>query len=363
MFGLINFYVLVIFVLSRFYTVSGNNYLLLPVDHFSHVNFFLEAGIILTKAGHRVTLVCQDRHQKNLLKLNSSGVEVLYGTGPPMTELLNKLIKTLETKDISQAYYSLTQLTNILEKQVTNILDSDIVMDKLRVRNFDLALVDGIPFNFAAYIIPYKLNVSYFTLGVMNNPYGAGVPAMPSIEPFFGLTRFTNNMTFFERLCNFFVYLAFNTVMSFILPSSAQNKRLVEKYINADDVLTVRDLPARSQMWLVNLETRCLDYPRIQAPNYVYIGGLGASPGQQLQPNILDVMDSASNGVVVVTFGSLFKDVPVNVLQKLLKAFSEIKEKVVMRHSSVVDDAPSNVLLLKWLPQNDLLGKYNWMSI
>ena len=71
-------------------------------------------------------------------------------------------------------------------------------------------------------------------------------------------------------------------------------------------------------------------------------------------------MDSAKDGVIVFTLGSGLKRLPKAMLDKVVPVFQELKKKVVMRHDGEIPKTiPKNVLIQKWLPQNNLLGHPN----
>jgi glucuronosyltransferase len=44
-------------------------------------------------------------------------------------------------------------------------------------------------------------------------------------------------------------------------------------------------------------------------------------------------------------------------LQALMDAFAELPQKVVFKFEEDVLDKPSNVMIRRWLPQRDILGR------
>ena len=73
-------------------------------------------------------------------------------------------------------------------------------------------------------------------------------------------------------------------------------------------------------------------------------------------------VDSAPDGVVMFSLGySGFQPavVPRQLMQEFIKAFRQLKQRVVMRFDpELLDDIPENVMVVKWIPQEDLLGEY-----
>ena len=73
-------------------------------------------------------------------------------------------------------------------------------------------------------------------------------------------------------------------------------------------------------------------------------------------------MDASSkHGVIIMTFGTLFRWMPQDIAEKFMNAFREVKQTVIWRIET--DDeftnTPPNVHIFKWIPQTDLLAHPN----
>ena len=116
-------------------------------------------------------------------------------------------------------------------------------------------------------------------------------------------------------------------------------------------------------MFLVNNEIMCLDYARISTPHYQYIGGSSARSPKPLPDDIEAFVNGATKGVVVISFGSLpaWQKTWRVLKSKFIHVFKNIPQRAVILYSldDNIDDFPSNMKVLKWLPQNDLLGHKN----
>ena len=65
------------------------------------------------------------------------------------------------------------------------------------------------------------------------------------------------------------------------------------------------------------------------------------------------------DGVILFSFGSYMNAMKRDQAQSFIAAFSRLKQRVVMKYKDGENlTVPENVLVLKWLPQNDILGKY-----
>lgn len=71
-----------------------------------------------------------------------------------------------------------------------------------------------------------------------------------------------------------------------------------------------------------------------------------------------NILNSAKNGVILFSLGTnvrsdkLHKDKR----QALLDVFGKLKETVIWKFESDIENLPKNVFVRKWLPQSDILG-------
>ena len=72
-------------------------------------------------------------------------------------------------------------------------------------------------------------------------------------------------------------------------------------------------------------------------------------------------MSTAKHGVVLFSMGYTGfepKEVPKGFLEEILTAFSQLKQKVIMRFDEdFIPFKPKNVMVAHWVPQQDILGK------
>ena len=96
-------------------------------------------------------------------------------------------------------------------------------------------------------------------------------------------------------------------------------------------------------------------------PNYIELGGLHLRGPKPLPKDLQKFMDSATNGVALVSFGSSIKpeDMPPEKLATFLETFKRLDISVIWKWDSDIQDLPKNVITRSWLPQQDLLGHPN----
>ncbi|XP_063381791.1 UDP-glucosyltransferase 2-like [Cydia fagiglandana] len=93
--------------------------------------------------------------------------------------------------------------------------------------------------------------------------------------------------------------------------------------------------------------------------NFQFIGGYHVeTPPKPLPENIQEILDNAKHGFIYFSMGSIWqsKDIPVNIINGLLKVFGELKETVIWKYEDVLPNLPKNVHILKWAPQPSILA-------
>merc|ERR1711971_1244677 len=187
--------------------------------------------------------------------------------------------------------------------------------------------------------------------------YGLGNPINPMVQPHL-MSGFLEPMTFSQRLTNIFL------------------EKMLDAWISYSDGLQIahvrdhfgKDIPdfcdigrERSALSLINSHF-VTHGVSLSYPNMVEIGGLHCKPGKELPKDLKMYMDAHTEGVVYVSFGSALKPSQMTTEQKnvFIDAFIELKDiPIIWKWDDVPDGIPENVLLQKWLPQNDLLAHPN----
>ena len=98
---------------------------------------------------------------------------------------------------------------------------------------------------------------------------------------------------------------------------------------------------------------------------FPFSGMMNCRPGKSFSPNdqIGDYLANSKNGVIFVSFGSVLKGSLMTVQNKriLIRAFASFPEYDFLWKWDEVEmlGKPDNVLLAKWLPQQDVLAHPN----
>lgn len=97
-------------------------------------------------------------------------------------------------------------------------------------------------------------------------------------------------------------------------------------------------------------------------PNMVEVSGIHMSPKEPLPSDIKDFLDSATEGAVLFSMGSIVKakSFPEDIRESLVKAFGKIKQKVLFKYENMtLPNKPDNVMIRSWVPQRDILAHPN----
>jgi len=103
--------------------------------------------------------------------------------------------------------------------------------------------------------------------------------------------------------------------------------------------------------------------PQVSPPNIIQVGGIHCRKGRPLPPDLLSIMDSSPQGVILVSFGSSVKPSEMTAEKRkvFLETFAHLADYTIIWKwdEDSVEGLPTNVILSKWLPQQDILAHPN----
>lgn len=92
----------------------------------------------------------------------------------------------------------------------------------------------------------------------------------------------------------------------------------------------------------------------------VEIGGFHLTPPKPLPADLQKILDEAKHGVIYFSMGSILrsKDMSKETVELFIRVFSALKQTVLWKwENENLPGKPDNVVIRRWLPQNDILGK------
>jgi len=126
--------------------------------------------------------------------------------------------------------------------------------------------------------------------------------------------------------------------------------------------LSIMDLEKQANCAIAAANPLLMQGLRPIPPNLVYCGMMQCKPSQPLSGKLRKFMDSATEGVLYVSFGSVLLScqLPEDKKKAMLNIFRNLKEKVLWKwEDDNLEDMPDNVMVMNYLPQQDILGHPN----
>ncbi|XP_010624402.1 UDP-glucuronosyltransferase 1-1 isoform X1 [Fukomys damarensis] len=235
----------------------------------------------------------------------------------------------------------------------SHLVHNKELMASLGESSFDAVLTD--PFLPCGAIVAQYLAVpSVFFLNALpcGLHYGATQCPNPLSYVPSSMSLNSDHMTFLQRVKNVLIALAQKVLCDVVYPPYAL---LAAEVLQRD--VTVQDLLASASVWLLRTDF-VFEYPRPTMPNLVFIGGINC-----LHKNLLSqefeayINASGEHGIVVFSLGSMVSEIPEKKAMAIAEGLGQIPQTVLWRYTGTPpSNLAKNTILVKWLPQNDLLG-------
>ncbi|XP_077011603.1 UDP-glucuronosyltransferase 1A10-like isoform X3 [Tamandua tetradactyla] len=227
------------------------------------------------------------------------------------------------------------------------------LVEYLKESSFDAVFLD--PFDMCGFIVAkyFSLPSVVFSRGMFCHylEEGTQCPSPTSYVPR-SLSRFSDVMNFRDRVWNSISHLEEHFLCQYFFKDVLKMASEIFQM-----PVTTYDLHSQVSIWLLRTDF-AFDYPKPVMPNMIFIGGINCVPVKPL-PKEFEAYVNASgeHGIVVFSLGSMVSDIPEKKAMEIADALSKIPQTVLWRYTG---NPPSNLgkntKLVKWLPQNDLLG-------
>uniref|UniRef100_A0A8D9ARR1 UDP-glucuronosyltransferase 2B14 n=1 Tax=Cacopsylla melanoneura TaxID=428564 RepID=A0A8D9ARR1_9HEMI len=185
-------------------------------------------------------------------------------------------------------------------------------------------------------------------------------PENPSYVPV-NFTGNTDKMTFWQRLTNTLIYLKYYWLFLKTMNEEDQVRQahLEKKYIKR----SIREIfeDGSRTSFLSCFDSRITNYVRPVQPKIVEVGPLHLIEPKPLDQKLQAWMNEAPAGVIYFSLGSNMKGTSMGDFRRraFLKAFARLPQYRVLwkwESEDVMEGQPENVLLKKWMPQQDVLA-------
>ena len=186
----------------------------IPIPVKSVFRLVLNAGQAAAESGHKVCIMEAARYKEWATQGGLNHLE--YDTSYADTYEEKAALRTAAAiaDPDSQTKPSMLSLIGIVANmnfQMCNqTFSNQMLMNTTHDHHFDLAIMGTIHVMNCMYLIPYKLDIPYVTYEVLEEPWIAGVIALPSHLPLLlADPPFSDHMAFSERLHNTMIYILF----------------------------------------------------------------------------------------------------------------------------------------------------------
>ncbi|XP_066267605.1 UDP-glucuronosyltransferase 2C1-like [Branchiostoma lanceolatum] len=353
---------LVVLCLLTSHRNSAENVLMFHMPSFySHWLIFAEIGQALVDKGHSITVVLpKDLEETRRTERPDFSFESFQdnGTGARINELIEYYL-SMAGQASQSVFHTLEagiDMTGTMTKHCDLLLRDSTLVSRLRAQQYSVAITD--PLYPCGALMAAHIDVGLPNIAVMRydlyfqDVKATGVPLplsyVASVE-----TDFTDQMTFLQRLQNVGLYSITHVARRWM--ASSVYDGVAREFLGEGE--TTLGVMSRTTLWLYQTDL-VLDFPRPTMPDMVQVGGLNVREAAPLPEDLEAFMQSSGeDGVAVVSFGTVVQNMSPEQLEVFTTALARLRQKVVWRY---VGEKPpglgNNTKLMKWLPQNDLLG-------
>ncbi|XP_029419995.1 UDP-glucuronosyltransferase 1-1 isoform X2 [Nannospalax galili] len=254
---------------------------------------------------------------------------------------------------VIKTYKKVIRDSALLLSACTHLLQNAPLMTSLQESHFDALLTD--PFipcgtilaQYLALPTVYYLNALPCSLDMKATQCPNPLSYVPKL-----LSANSDHMSFLQRVKNVLIALTENFLCDVVYsPYAALASEILHKKV------TVYDLLSSASIWLLRTDF-VKDYPRPIMPNIVFLGGMNCLEKKPISQEFEAYVNaSGEHGIVVFSLGSMVSEIPEKKAMEIAEALGRIPQTVLWRYTgSRPSNLAKNTILVKWLPQNDLLG-------
>ncbi|XP_075385144.1 UDP-glucuronosyltransferase 1A6-like isoform X2 [Tenrec ecaudatus] len=347
-----------LYLLALWGVVGGEKLLVVPVDG-SHWLSMKEIVELLSERGHDIVVLVPE---VSLLVGESRYYSRRTYSVPYTQEELKNRFRSFGNSHFAERSYLTTPLTEYWNNMIVvslfftnceSLLQDSETLRFLRESRFDALFTDpAVP---CGVILAEYLDLPsvYLFRGfpcALEQVISVSPNPMSYIPRYY--TQFSDQMTFCQRVANFLVNW-FEIPLAYLLYSKYQD--LASELLKREVDLTT--LYQKASILLLRYDF-VFEYPRPIMPNMVFIGGTNCKKGRHLPQEFQAYVNaSGEHGVVVFSLGSMVSEIPEKKAMEIADALGRIPQTVLWRYTGPrPSNLAKNTKLVKWLPQNDLLG-------
>ncbi|CAH1799970.1 unnamed protein product, partial [Owenia fusiformis] len=247
---------------------------------------------------------------------------------------------------------------NYMPEEFRVTLEDSNTWNQLNQQKFDVIIADE--YKAAARVLGAHFNVpviAYINWGPVSMVGGLLYPINPSYMPLDFSPRATSDkMDIYQRFDNLWEYLKYSYYNNIIL-EKMKKICLSNEYIKPEACDNILDFYKTVSLVLMN-RNDVLNYPAPFMPHMVSVEGFFLDKPKPLTGIYKESVEkSKEHGVIVVSFGSLFRKLPSETAEIFAKAFARMDQTVIWSYEGPTPEGlGSNTVIRNWIPQNDILA-------
>ncbi|CAD0199656.1 unnamed protein product [Chrysodeixis includens] len=338
---------------------------LLPYTGKSHFMVFEPIVDELARRGHHVTVVSffpsatprENRRDVSLVGVAPLNVEVM--------DLKNYDDASFFARKFYNQFVLVTDLIKFNLDICERILKADVFNEFLKAQgDYDVILVEHFNTDCMQGIVH---NYGVPSIGLMScallpwGPDRVGADMNPAKFPSM-LLPLTEDMTFFELVENTFNMYFYLYWHKYLI---RDEQTLLEENVG-HKLPPLGDISSNASVILVNTH-HTLNGVRVLPPSVVEVGGvhLHNKTVKALPEHLEQWVSQSKHGFILLSFGSLIRgsSLPPKRFDAILRIFALLPQRIIWKwETDDIKDLPENVMVLKWLPQYDLLNHPNCVA-
>ncbi|KAJ8923417.1 hypothetical protein NQ315_001975 [Exocentrus adspersus] len=323
-----------------------------PTPSYSHQVAFHEIWKQLSLRGHQVTLITTNPlNDPKLINLTEIDMSCCFPYLTNVAYLAENVTDPWEVKMLVRDILENATGCQILHPTVREIVNGN--------NGYDVILIE--------YLSPYLLalgrmyncpTILFSSMDIEETMHQiAGNPTHPISHPNI-FSPYFNPVTLSERIQNTLHY--WYNLYSFKFIDVPFYGECIKKYFNVS--IGMEDLLNEVSLFFINSHP-VIHGVRAVSPTTIFINHQrNSSSGKLVDRSIMEFMDNAKQGFIYFSFGTNVKSSQLSMdsKQTILQALKELNYKVLYKYEAdVIPGKPDNILLTKWVPQQEILRHPN----
>ncbi|XP_055692925.1 UDP-glycosyltransferase UGT5-like [Lutzomyia longipalpis] len=339
-----------------YFSIAGNILVLIPIPSRSHIVWINSLTDVLAERGQNITFLSCDIYGKKMPNIHHLELDVAkrvydeefgkidafkLGQEFPISQFINI------TKNVHMACTQSTGYQQLLE--YPDDFKFDLIIYEYSEKTFLLQFAEkfGNPPIIGATCVATPFTITFLPGNLIS----------PSFVEFRIERNSMRLTTFWGRFVNYLIVFSLEILSQYNAVSFARgelfpNKTHPFEFEKKVKLILINKHPASDEiapLW----------------PHVIPVGGLHIQPPKDLPKDLLkDILDSAKDGVILFSLGSVVQSSKMaqDHLTEIVEAFRALPQYTFLwkyEKSSLHVEIPSNVIIRKWLPQNDILAHPN----